>query len=203
MTENSAGFIAARVARQAAHEPARPRQRGGNLAAPSEFSGKRAAKTFARHGASSCRPAGHPAQGTKSPAARRRLRAAIWRAKTRRPVTRSRQGSGSAGAQGPRAQSGHRARSALAHGRRQLSDGAVACRHRRSGLLAPPVNVLRLSLHPKGLASRIVNLFEWRSHLIERLRRQLDATGDPGARGTGARAAGLSVRTQNAARAGH
>ena len=46
-------------------------------------------------------------------------------------------------------------------------------------LLAPPVNVLRLSLHPKGLASKIVNLFEWRSHLIERLRRQLDATGDP------------------------
>ena len=46
-------------------------------------------------------------------------------------------------------------------------------------LLAPPVNVLRLSLHPKGLAPKIVNLFEWRSHLIERLKRQLDATGDP------------------------
>jgi transcriptional regulator with XRE-family HTH domain len=46
-------------------------------------------------------------------------------------------------------------------------------------LLEPPVNVLRLSLHPRGLAPRIVNLFEWRSHLLERLRRQLDATGDP------------------------
>ena len=46
-------------------------------------------------------------------------------------------------------------------------------------LLDPPVNVLRLSLHPQGLAPRIVNLFEWRSHLIERLKRQLDATGDP------------------------
>jgi transcriptional regulator with XRE-family HTH domain len=46
-------------------------------------------------------------------------------------------------------------------------------------LLQPPVNVLRLSLHPRGLAPRIVNLFEWRSHLIERLRHQLDATGDP------------------------
>jgi hypothetical protein len=39
--------------------------------------------------------------------------------------------------------------------------------------------VLRLSLHPKGLAPRIVNLHEWRSHLLERLGQQLDATGDP------------------------
>ncbi len=46
-------------------------------------------------------------------------------------------------------------------------------------LLQPPVNVLRLSLHPHGLAPRIANLFEWRNHLIERLKRQLDATGDP------------------------
>lgn len=46
-------------------------------------------------------------------------------------------------------------------------------------LLDPPVNVLRLSLHPQGLAPRILNLFEWRSHLIEQLKRQLDATGDP------------------------
>ena len=46
-------------------------------------------------------------------------------------------------------------------------------------LLEPPVNVLRLSLHPKGLALRIANLPEWRSHLLERLRRQVDATGDP------------------------
>lgn len=45
-------------------------------------------------------------------------------------------------------------------------------------LLVPPINVLRLSLHPQGLASQIVNLAEWRSHLLARLRRQLDATGD-------------------------
>jgi transcriptional regulator with XRE-family HTH domain len=45
-------------------------------------------------------------------------------------------------------------------------------------LLQPPVNVLRLSLHPKGLASRIANLAEWRGHLLERLRRQVDASGD-------------------------
>lgn len=47
-------------------------------------------------------------------------------------------------------------------------------------LLSPPVNVLRLALHPRGLAPRIANLGEWRAHLIGRLRRQIDATADPG-----------------------
>src|SRR5262245_46991294 len=46
-------------------------------------------------------------------------------------------------------------------------------------LLAPPVNVLRLSLHPKGLAPRIANLAEWRAHLLERLRRQVEVSADP------------------------
>lgn len=46
-------------------------------------------------------------------------------------------------------------------------------------LANPPVNVLRLSLHPDGLAPRIVNLPEWRNHLLERLRQQTTATGDP------------------------
>jgi transcriptional regulator with XRE-family HTH domain len=45
-------------------------------------------------------------------------------------------------------------------------------------LLAPPVNVLRVSLHPKGLASRIANLAEWRGHVLERLRQQISATAD-------------------------
>lgn len=45
-------------------------------------------------------------------------------------------------------------------------------------LLAPPVNVLRVSLHPRGLAPQIVNLAEWRAHLLARLRRQVDATAD-------------------------
>ena len=45
-------------------------------------------------------------------------------------------------------------------------------------LLQPPVNVLRLSLHPQGLAPRIVNLGQWRHHLFERLRQQVEATGD-------------------------
>ena len=48
-----------------------------------------------------------------------------------------------------------------------------------ASLLAQPVNVLRLSLHPLGLAPRIVNLAQWRSLLFERLRQQIQATGDP------------------------
>ncbi len=45
-------------------------------------------------------------------------------------------------------------------------------------LLQPPVNVLRLSLHPDGVAPRIVNLGQWRAHILHRLRHQADATGD-------------------------
>ena len=46
-------------------------------------------------------------------------------------------------------------------------------------LLRPPVNVLRLSLHPAGLAPRTANLAEWRGHLLDRLRQQVEASGDP------------------------
>jgi len=45
-------------------------------------------------------------------------------------------------------------------------------------LLRPPVNVLRLSLHPSGLAPRIANLRQWRAHLLARLQRQIDVTAD-------------------------
>lgn len=45
-------------------------------------------------------------------------------------------------------------------------------------LLAPPVNVLRLSLSPNGLAPLILNYSEWRHHLLERLHRQVEASGD-------------------------
>ena len=45
-------------------------------------------------------------------------------------------------------------------------------------LLQGAVNVLRLSLHPDGLAPRIVNLAEWRAHLLARLQQQLDRSGD-------------------------
>jgi transcriptional regulator with XRE-family HTH domain len=54
----------------------------------------------------------------------------------------------------------------------QLYDGVAA------ELLQPPVNALRLGLHPEGLARKIANLAEWRAHLLARLRRQIDLTGD-------------------------
>jgi len=38
--------------------------------------------------------------------------------------------------------------------------------------------VLRLSLHPEGLAPRIANLAEWRAHLLARLQQQIDRSGD-------------------------
>lgn len=46
-------------------------------------------------------------------------------------------------------------------------------------LLQPPMNVLRLSLHPRGLAPKIVNLAQWRAHLFERLSRQIAASAEP------------------------
>jgi transcriptional regulator with XRE-family HTH domain len=46
-------------------------------------------------------------------------------------------------------------------------------------LLTPPINVLRASLHPGGLAPRILNLVEWRAHVLERLRRDVSLTADP------------------------
>ena len=48
-----------------------------------------------------------------------------------------------------------------------------------AALLAPPANVMRLALHPRGLAPQIANFPEWRAHLLERLRRQVEASADP------------------------
>ncbi|MDP2260408.1 MAG: helix-turn-helix transcriptional regulator [Caulobacter sp.] len=47
-------------------------------------------------------------------------------------------------------------------------------------LLTKPMNMLRMTLHPKGMAPRIINLTEWRVHILDRLRRQIDATADAG-----------------------
>ena len=46
-------------------------------------------------------------------------------------------------------------------------------------LLVPPANVLRITLHPDGMGPRIVNLGEWRAHLLARLRRQVALTAEP------------------------
>lgn len=45
-------------------------------------------------------------------------------------------------------------------------------------LLEPPVNVLRLAMHPDGMASRIVNRAQWNEHLLARLRQQIAASRD-------------------------
>ena len=49
----------------------------------------------------------------------------------------------------------------------------------RGDLLQPPVNVMRLTLHPEGLAPRILNLDVWAAHLLARLRRGVELTADP------------------------
>ncbi|MBX6390558.1 MAG: helix-turn-helix domain-containing protein [Frankia sp.] len=46
-------------------------------------------------------------------------------------------------------------------------------------LLEPPVNVLRVTLHPDGLAPHIANLGEWRAHILGRLVRQVRVSADP------------------------
>jgi hypothetical protein len=46
-------------------------------------------------------------------------------------------------------------------------------------LRQPPVNALRVSLHPTGLAPMIENLAAWRAHSLARVRRQAHESGDP------------------------
>ena len=49
-------------------------------------------------------------------------------------------------------------------------------------LLAPPVNVLRASLHPRGLAPHVLNMEEYAAHLVSRLRRQAERAASTGLR---------------------
>ncbi|WP_153452152.1 helix-turn-helix domain-containing protein [Streptomyces smaragdinus] len=46
-------------------------------------------------------------------------------------------------------------------------------------LLTPPLNAIRLTLHPEGLAPKIRNLPEWRGHLLAQLDRQLSLLRSP------------------------
>jgi transcriptional regulator with XRE-family HTH domain len=46
-------------------------------------------------------------------------------------------------------------------------------------LLEPPVNAMRVTLHPDGLAPKIANLAEWSAHLLMRLQRQHVRAPDP------------------------
>ncbi|MGW4361023.1 helix-turn-helix domain-containing protein [Streptomyces californicus] len=49
-------------------------------------------------------------------------------------------------------------------------------------LLVPPVNAMRLTLHPEGLAPRIVNLPEWRADLLAQMERQIALVRSPALR---------------------
>jgi len=57
--------------------------------------------------------------------------------------------------------------------------GAALMQGVAAHLLEPPINVLRVSLHPEGAAPRIENLAEWKAHLLHRLRKQFEASADP------------------------
>jgi len=46
-------------------------------------------------------------------------------------------------------------------------------------LLTPPANGMRVALHPEGMAPRTLNLAEWSAHLLHRVRREAQTTGDP------------------------
>ena len=59
-------------------------------------------------------------------------------------------------------------------------------------LLEGQPNVLRLSLHPGGLAKNIVNLGQWKAHVLWRLGQQIDVTCDAEADRAGEGAGGLS-----------
>lgn len=47
-------------------------------------------------------------------------------------------------------------------------------------MMEPPMNALRLALHPDGLAPQVVNLAEWHAHVLEQLDRQIEASADAG-----------------------
>ena len=64
-------------------------------------------------------------------------------------------------------------------------------------LLTPPVNVLRLALHPEGLAPQIVNYGMWRAHILHRLDLQIEASADPELAALRAEIAGYAVEAND------
>lgn len=100
---------------------------------------------------------------------------------TERPLESTRDGGGAYGGRPDLV--GTRAVSRRGRGPRlNLVDGNASVAMFTAGaapeLLEPPIHVLWMALHPEGLAGRIVNLGEFRAHLLGRLRRQVDVSGD-------------------------
>jgi transcriptional regulator with XRE-family HTH domain len=62
-----------------------------------------------------------------------------------------------------------------------LSNGALPQLYEGCGetLMAPPINAMRLMLHPEGMGLRILNFSAWRAHCLRILRQQIEARADP------------------------
>src|SRR5947209_2156972 len=168
----------ARLAPPPAPEPARPGAGGGRLDAASELHRDRALAAERRHGAPPRRPARRPAARAQPAAARRRVRARL------RPRDLDAPEMGPVREAIEQVLRGHEPYPAVVvdrHWGLVASNRAVGALTAgvAEHLLDPPVNVLRLSLHPDGMAPRILNLAEWRAHLLERLGREAVVTGDP------------------------
>ena len=125
---------------------------------------------------------------------------------SQRPLERARAGQGRARPAADAATSRSRRSSSTARGTSSPPTRAIAMLTAGAAphLLEPPINALRLTLHPEGMAPRIENLGQWRAHLLRDLEAQVDATGDdelaalleelralPGPRGRAGRARGL------------
>lgn len=64
-------------------------------------------------------------------------------------------------------------------------------------LLAAPSNVLRIALHPQGLAPHIANYGMWRAHILHRLDLQIEASADPALAALREEIAGYSVEAND------
>lgn len=62
------------------------------------------------------------------------------------------------------------------------SGAALLARELPAGLLEPPVNLMRVALHPDGLSRQVVNVAEWQAHMLGRLYRQMIHSGLPSLR---------------------
>lgn len=50
----------------------------------------------------------------------------------------------------------------------------------KPSLLQPPINAIKLALHPDGLAPQVVNLAEWHAHVLTQLDQQIAGSADAG-----------------------
>ena len=168
----------ARMAPAPPPQPARSRARGRDLDQAPELPGNRARAALARDGAEARRAARRAAARAQRAAGLGRLRAGVSASagsRIRRCSRRARRSISCSRATSPtRPIAVDRHWTLIAHNAAVPPLLAAA----DPALLQPPVNVLRLSLHPKGLAPRIENLAEWRAHLLMRLRQQIDVTAD-------------------------